>query len=407
MNHCLVFDIGKTNKKALVFDEQYRVVHELSVRLPETTDEEGYPCEDIQLLENWIIGTKEQLLQDTRFRIKAINCTAYGASFVHLDENMTPVGPLINYLKPFPEELLNEFLRKYGPADRLAVETASPLLGNLNSGLQLYWLKYHKPQIFNKIHRSLHLPQWVAMLLGGGAASEMTSIGCHTMLWNFRESRYHDWVRAEGIDVLFPPVLSDRAALSGLHDSSSALLPYLISIQEPFILLSTGTWCIALNPFNSEPLTPEEFASDCLCYLTPEGKPVKAARYFGGYEHEQSVNDITARHGISQEQLFQDENSPAHCEYELFMEELLEKQAVSLRLALGRTGVRTVYVDGGFSKNRLYMSGLARKFPEMSIIPAEVGQATALGAALSRHHVWNSGPVPDDLIQPGSCTTGQ
>ena len=83
------------------------------------------------------------------------------------------------------------------------------------------------------------------------------------------------------------------------------------------------------------------------------------------------------------------------------MEELLEKQAVSLRLALGRTSVRTVYVDGGFSKNRLYMSGLARKFPEMSIIPAEVGQATALGAALSRHQVWNSWPVPDNLIQPG------
>ncbi len=401
MNHCLVFDIGKTNKKALVFDEQYRVVHELSVRLPETTDEEGYPCEDIQLLEKWILGTKAQLLKDTRFRIRAINCTAYGASFVHLDENMNPVGPLVNYLKPFPEELLDEFLHKYGPADRLSIETASPLLGNLNSGLQLYWLKYHKPEIFNKIHRSLHLPQWVAMLLGGEMTSEMTSIGCHTMLWNFRENRYHDWVREEGIDILFPPVSSDPAALSGLHDSSSALLPYLISIQEPFILLSTGTWCIALNPFNSEQLTSEELACDCLCYLTPEGKPVKAARYFGGYEHEQAVNEITDRHGISQEQLFKDENSPAHAEYESFMKKLVEKQAVSLRLALGRTGVRTVYVDGGFSKNRLYMSGLARKFPEMSIIPAEVGQATALGAALSRHQVWNSWPVPDNLIQPG------
>ena len=400
MNHCLVFDIGKTNKKALVFDEQYRVVHELSVRLPETTDEEGYPCEDIQLLEKWILGTKEQLLKDTRFRIRAINCTAYGASFVHLDENMNPVGPLVNYLKPYPEELLEEFLRRYGPADRLAVETASPLLGNLNSGLQLYWLKYHKPQIFNKIHCSLHLPQWVAMLLGGETVSEMTSIGCHTMLWNFRENRYHDWVREEGIDVLFPPVSSDRVALSGLHDSSSALLPYLISVQKPFILLSTGTWCIALNPFNSEPLTTGELASDCLCYLTPEGKPVKAARYFGGNEHEQAVSEITARHGLSQEELFSAESGPARREYESFMEELVEKQAASLRLALGRTGARTLYVDGGFSKNRLYISGLVRKFPEMSVIPAEVGQATALGAALSRHDIWNRGTVPGHLIQP-------
>jgi predicted TIM-barrel fold metal-dependent hydrolase len=77
--------------------------------------------------------------------------------------------------------------------------------------------------------------------------------------------------------------------------------------------------------------------------------------------------------------LFSAESGPARREYESFMEELVEKQAASLRLALGRTGVRTLYVDGGFSKNRLYISGLARKFPEMSVIPAEVGQAYGTG----------------------------
>lgn len=318
---------------------------------------------------------------------------------VHLDENLHPATPLYNYLKPYPEALLNRFMGKYGPADRIALETASPVMGHLNSGLQLYWLKYHKPMIFKRIKYSLHLPQWVAMLLGGEMATEMTSVGCHTMLWDFRQNTYHSWVREEGIDALFPPVSPNLDALSGLHDSSSALLPYLISTDEPFLLLSTGTWCISLNPFNSEPLAPEELASDCLCYMTPEGKPVRAARYFGGYEHEQAVGEITARHRISPEQLFRTGSSPARREYESFMEELTEKQAVSLRLALGQTGVRTLYVDGGFSKNRLYISGLSRHFPEMRVIPAEVGQATALGAALSRHGVWNSGPVPGHLIR--------
>ena len=79
-----------------------------------------------------------------------------------------------------------------------------------------------------------------------------------------------------------------------MHDSSAALIPYLACFDEPFLLISTGTWCISLNPFNHEPLTAEELQQDCLCYLSYEGKPVKAARYFGGNEHEQTVKKIAS-----------------------------------------------------------------------------------------------------------------
>ena len=78
----------------------------------------------------------------------------------------------------------------------------------------------------------------------------------------------------------------------GLHDSSAALIPYLINFHEPFILISTGTWCISLNPFNRTPLTNEELQNDCLCYMTYEGNPVKASRLFSGNEHEQQLKRI-------------------------------------------------------------------------------------------------------------------
>src|SRR5690606_6236149 len=79
---------------------------------------------------------------------------------------------------------------------------------------------------------------------------------------------------------------------TGLHDSSAALIPYLISFQEPFVLVSTGTWCISFNPFNTTPLTEEELKADCLCYMQYQGKPVKASRLFAGHEHEQAVKRI-------------------------------------------------------------------------------------------------------------------
>lgn len=421
MNHCLIFDIGKTNKKAFVFDEDYRIVFEKTTQFPETTDDDGFPCEDIALLQSWILETAKTLFQTPDFNIKAVNCTAYGASFVHLDTNGQPVAPIYNYLKTFPADLRDVFLKKYGPVEKICLETASPWLGHLNSGLQLYWLKHTKPFLFNKIHRSLHLPQWVAYLLtnafqpstvhpvrpdrpGGrppSAVSEMTSLGCHTMLWDFRKNDYHDWVKAEGIVEKFPPIV--RAGIqpggypTGLHDSSAALIPYITCFREPFVLISTGTWCISLNPFNAEPLTASELARDCLCYLTPEGKPVKAARYFGGHEHGEAVKKIASAFGVAPD-FYKIQNSSgkpggfqdAMDAYTKFMRELVEKQVASTRLAIGQTPVRHIFVDGGFSKNLTYMNLLAAAFPEMEVLAAEVAQATALGAALAVRKEWNN-----------------
>ncbi len=84
----------------------------------------------------------------SRFLIQAINVTTYGASFVHLDQHGQPLTPLYNYLRTFPEELKKQFFDRYGGESKIALETASPVLGNLNSGLQLYWLKYYKPPGF-------------------------------------------------------------------------------------------------------------------------------------------------------------------------------------------------------------------------------------------------------------------
>src|SRR5205085_8415614 len=40
--------------------------------------------------------------------------------------------------------------------------------------------------------------------------------------------------------------------------------------------------------------TNNELNNDCLCYLSYEGKPVKASRLFAGYEHEEQVNKLAA-----------------------------------------------------------------------------------------------------------------
>jgi sugar (pentulose or hexulose) kinase len=231
------------------------------------------------------------------------------------------------------------------------------------------------------------------------------------MLWDFRKNDYHDWVKSEGITEKFPPLARSgtysespadftKTTLGhGLHDSSAALIPYLACFQEPFVLISTGTWCISLNPFNEEPLTAEELAQDCLCYLSYEGNPVKAARYFGGHEHEEAVKKMAREFGVA-EDFYRQVQIPEDLEsrYLTFMRQLIEKQVASTRLAIGNSPIQCLYVDGGFSKNETYMNLLAESFPKIEVFAAEVSQATALGAAMAIHSSWNKKPLSKNLI---------
>jgi sugar (pentulose or hexulose) kinase len=451
-----VIDVGKTNKKLFLFDRQYQIVWEKSQQLPETLDEDGDPCEDVDCLTRWVREVVDEVLALPQFDVQALNFSTYGASFVYLDAEGKPVGQLYNYLKPFPDALRRQFAEQYDPAGELALQTASPLMDSLNSGLMLYRIRYDKPQVFEQIHQALHLPQYLSYLFTGKVVSDVTSIGCHTLLWDFTRQQYHDWVMSEGLDRLFGRLVPADQIVGtmpgthvrvggGLHDSSAALIPYLASFQEPFLLISTGTWCISLNPFNAEPLTAEELQNDCLCYLQYKGQPVKASRLFAGYEHEQQTKRLAAHFGATLdyykqvryderrvEQLRQTEpirqadglgvvrdsgfgerelsQFPDYeTAYHQFMIDLMAAQVASTRLVLTDSGVplSRIYVDGGFSHNPVYMTLLAMAFPQYAVWAASVAQATALGAALAIHDEWNALPVPADLITLRQYTTSR
>src|SRR5271165_4663219 len=104
-----VFDVGKTNKKLFLFDEEYNIVFERSARFNEIEDEDGFPCENLDSLKLSVYDALNEISRLSRFDLKAVNFSAYGASFVYLDESGEAVAPLYNYLKPYPDELKKQF----------------------------------------------------------------------------------------------------------------------------------------------------------------------------------------------------------------------------------------------------------------------------------------------------------
>lgn len=413
----LIYDIGKTNKKIILFDKTYNVVFEKSRQFQEVPDKDGFPSEDIRELTVWIKSAFHELVLDSRFDIKAINFSGYGASFVLLDRSVKLISPLYNYLKTYPKDLEHSFYSKYGGEEIFSRVTSSPVLGSLNSGLQLYRIKHEDPDLFKEIKYAIHLPQYLSFILSGSIHSDITSIGCHTGLWNFEKNQYHEWVVHEGIDQILPPIVSSDGIAGyvknhsdqnipvgiGLHDSSAALIPYQKSINHPFVLLSTGTWSITMNPFNQSILTQSELQQDCLCYLSYTGKQIKSSRLFAGHLHDEMTKELVKHFSVESDaykriSLKEDytEQSFEHA-YIQMIKKLIKQQVESTDLVMTKE-IRDIFVDGGFTKNLVFMKLLAESYAEKNVYAAEVAQASSLGAALIMHPFWNEKSFETDKL---------
>lgn len=438
-----IFDIGKTNKKLLLFNEQYQIVWEKSARFAETADEDGFPCESIDRIVSSVSESLLEVLQLPEYQVKAVNFSTYGASLVYLNDQGEALTPLYNYLKPYPDSLIDLLRERYGALDQISLETSSPLLGSLNAGLQLFRLKQEQPKVYAQVQFALHLPQFVSYCLTKVPCSDITSIGCHTLLWDFAQGAYHPWVQAEGLSSKLMPILPANKPLEvelkhhalqvgiGLHDSSAALIPYLVAFNEPFVLISTGTWSISLNPFSTKPLSADELLNDCLTYLSFQQRPVKASRFAIGFVHDECVRAIADHFQVEATSIRNTPFNPllikpiwndafayptaqeaprrydeadliqfesAEQAYHYLMFDLLIKQLKSTAFVLEETAVKRIFVDGGFSKNQVYMNLMAMFFPQWEIYAASMAQATALGAALVIHESWNTQALPSDLI---------
>lgn len=417
-----VFDIGRTNKKFLLFDARYQPVFQVSETIPDIQDEDGEPCEDIHAITQWMKAVWQQAMQLKDLQILALNFSAHGAGLVHLNPSGQVIAPLYSYIKPFPDSLKAQFFAHYGPEAELCLSTASPYLGMLNSGLQLYWLKYAKPQLFHQIQYSLHLPQYCAYVFSGRMCSEFTSIGCHTMMWDYERKAYHHWLKAEGLERLLPPIVTSKwygytryqegmiPVGTGLHDSSAVLLAYLSRDTQPFMLLSTGTWGITLNPFARHLLSPEELKQDCLLYMLPSGRPVKASRYFLGHFHDEQLKRISARFHLQPQAIFpriasylathpqwmhqtseadflrQPETlerfENAEQAYLACLLPLVKAQVKAIRLAAEHAPhIPKLYVDGGFTRNEAFMQLLKHLLPDTCILGSPLSDGTMLGVA--------------------------
>ena len=303
--HIAVIDIGKTNAKVVVLDAETGA-EIAAVKTANSVLKSGsYPHYDIEGLWDFIVSALKGFAATPEFDV--ISITTHGASAVMLAADGSLAMPVLDYEHGYPQAVQDAYAQLRPDFS----ETFSPgLSAGLNVGAQIHYLKKTFPADFARVATILTYPQYWAFRLTGVTANEVTSLGCHTDLWNPTTQSYSSLVDTLGIRALMAPVRSAFDALGpvlpplaaemglakavlvycGIHDSNASLLPHLVENEAPFAVVSTGTWVISFGVGGD--LDHLDTKRDALANVDAYGRAVPSARFMGGREFEILLADI-------------------------------------------------------------------------------------------------------------------
>ena len=305
IRHVAVIDIGKTNAKVALVDLDN--VSEIAVcRTANTTLRDSiYPHYDVERLWDFILGSLATL--NLGQPIDAISVTTHGATATLLRADGELALPVLDYEHDGPEHLAVEY-------DALRPgfsESGTPRLPlGLNLGAQIHWQSQAFPLQFADVRWIVTYPQYWACRLSGVPANEVTSLGCHTDLWNLSAADFSSLVDKLGWRALMAPIrkahdrlgsvlplVAQRTGIAantpvfcGIHDSNASLLPHLLSRSRPFAVVSTGTWVVAMAVGGKHmELDP---GRDTLINVNAFGEAVPSARFMGGRDYAILTSDL-------------------------------------------------------------------------------------------------------------------
>ncbi len=297
--HVAVIDIGKTNAKlALVrLSDLSEIV--VITRPNSVLPGPPYPHFDVEGHWDFLLDGLERF--QAEHGIDALTVTTHGAAGALLCGDGSLAAPILDYEHAGPDEVAAAYDKIRPPF----FETGSPRLSmGLNLGAQFHWQFETDPRLREKVHQVVTYPQFWAHRLTGVHATDVTSLGCHTDLWNPFDGVFSSLPETLGItekiapprkpgDVLglVLPEISQRTGLDartpvhcGIHDSNASLLSHLVTLEPPFSVVSTGTWVIAMT-VGGKPVTLDP-ALDTLVNVNAFGEAVPSARFMGGREYD-------------------------------------------------------------------------------------------------------------------------
>jgi L-fuculokinase len=191
-------DIGKTNKKLVVYTPDLEPVHTSNRSVPCIT-QSGLEIEDTDSLRSWLLDALAYAA--AHYPVRSIAVAAHGATFACIDGNGRLALPVLSYTNEPGEEFHRGFFKRHGAANALQKRTATlelPALINLAQGIEYAMRRF--PDEMGHVAANLFYPQHFGCFFAGQVSAEFTYAGSHTYLWDLARPVGPSWhVRWESI----------------------------------------------------------------------------------------------------------------------------------------------------------------------------------------------------------------
>ena len=287
----IVLDIGKTNVKLTFVDS----INNKTIKFF-TTKQKNIYRHGIKILNSNSIfewALKKITYIEKKHNLDKFVCTAHGTSIALISYDNKELLACTDYEYKF-DKLFNNY-KKIAPKFS---ESFSPFLENgLNIGQQIYYLYKRKQKLIKETKYILNYPQYIVWKLTSSFSSEISYVGCHTHLWDFKRNKLSSFVKKIKLEKKFPKIRkawdtigqrkigeSNLKIINGIHDSNASYLYFKNSDIKNFTLVSTGTWYIIFN--QKTPLKNLNPSLDMLANIDVFGKPVPTMRFMGGREYD-------------------------------------------------------------------------------------------------------------------------
>jgi len=450
-----VIDIGMTNKKIALYDQSLNQL-DAHYKNFDPLIVDSLECHNLEEMENWFI--EELKYFAGKYPVKAVSISTHGATFVCTGKDGKAAVPCVYYTHEpsniSDEDFHGEFYKRFGKKEELQSRTGTPAFkAMINPAKGIYFIQKKYPDEFKNVTSVIPYPQYWGFRFTGNIAAETTYLGNHTYLWDQTDSRYSGVAHNLGIASLMPEKIckpwdvlgkitedlarktslsKDTIVTMGIHDSNSALLPHFAKKgTRGFILNSTGTWCVIMNPVEKYEFKPDELGKVVFFNISANGTPLKTAIFLGGLEFETWSQLFSSHHKRSDnpewnENLYRSilkekklfllpeltqgsgqfpdsraritengrnyyfdsletaQKPPCFSDYEKLFASLRISLVMQTITALKRAGLDDaceIFTEGGFRKDesysRLLSSALANK-----VFLTDISEASALGAAM-------------------------
>ena len=287
----IVLDIGKTNVKLTFVDSSNNKTIKFFTTKQKNIYRHGIKILNSNSIFEWAL--KKITYIGRKHNLDKFVCTAHGTSIALISYDDKELLACTDYEYKF-DKLFNSY-KKIAPKFN---ESFSPFLENgLNIGQQIYYLYKKKHQLIKETKYILNYPQYIVWKLTSSFSSEISYVGCHTHLWDFKRNKLSSFVKKIKLEKKFPKIRkawdtigqrkigeSNLKIINGIHDSNASYLYFKNSDIKNFTLVSTGTWYIIFN--QKTPLKNLNPSLDMLANIDVFGKPVPTMRFMGGREYD-------------------------------------------------------------------------------------------------------------------------